>query len=144
MFRAAARGTDCEVLFAPLDVFLFTEKDDDVNDADTVVQPDLVVACDESRLVNRGHLGAPSVVMEVLSTHTMRKDLTVKRDIYGRAWVREYWIVDPGNQSTMIYRLGQDGSYPEDPEIVVAPGSAASYVLPEAVVTLPIGPGRRN
>lgn len=136
-FRHAARGTGCEVLFAPVDVFLFTEDEADVNDADTVVQPDLVVVCDRARLVDRGHLGGPSVVVEVLSTYTMRKDLTVKREIYERAGVREYWIVDPGNQSVMIYRLKADGRYPEDPEVVTAPGTAVSCILPEAAVTVP-------
>ena len=137
-FRTAARGTGCEVFFAPLDVFLFTHDDADTEDADTVVQPDLLIVCDESRITTRGHLGGPAIVVEVLSASTMRKDITVKLDVYERAGVREYWIVDAGNQSLTIYRLGEDNRYPEDPELVLSPGSATSLVVPKLQITLPL------
>ena len=136
-FRTAARGTGCEVFFAPLDVFLFTEEDEATDDADTVVQPDLLVICDGSKITDRGHLGGPAIVLEVLSATTMRKDITVKRDVYERASVNEYWIVDAGNQSITIYRLGDDDRYPEDPELVLPPGTATSRVLQGLRVTLP-------
>ena len=136
VFREAARRAGCEALFAPVDVLLFTRKESDIPTADTVVQPDLFVACDTSRLAERGYLGAPDIVVEVLSPYTMRKDLTVKLELYERAGVREYWIADPGNGAIMIYRLGEDGRFPVDPEIVTKEGTAYSSVLPGVEVTL--------
>lgn len=137
VFRTAARGSGCETLFAPLDVFLFAHGEADTDDADTVVQPDLIVVCDDSRVARRGYLGAPAIVIEILSPYTLTKDITVKRDLYERAGVAEYWLVDPGNQSVMIYNAGDDGSFPEEPRIVAEPDTARSWVLPTAVVTLP-------
>lgn len=136
-FRGAAKGTGCEVLFAPVDVFLFTRDEQDLREADTVVQPDLLVVCDRSRVVVRGVLGPPDLLVEVLSPYTLRKDLTVKRGVYERAGVREYWMVDTGHQTVMIHRLGDSGRYPEDPELVEAPGVATSRVLPALRVQLP-------
>ncbi len=138
-FAGAAEGTACEVFFAPVDVFPFLEQENEIDEADTVVQPDLIVACDEARVVRRGHLGPPSIVVEVLSAYTMKKDITVKLDVYERARVREYWVVHPGDQSIMIYRLGIDGTYPEDPQIVQAPDAARSNVLEGLEVKLPVG-----
>ncbi|MFW5789593.1 MAG: Uma2 family endonuclease [Spirochaetota bacterium] len=136
-FRKATRGTGCEALLAPLDVFLFADDETDTDDADTVVQPDLIVICDDSRVTRRGYTGAPAIVIEILSPYTLTKDITVKRDLYERSGVAEYWIVDPGNQSVMIYNAGDDGGFPEEPRIVSEPDPARSRVLPTAVVTLP-------
>lgn len=138
-FLRAAHGTPCEVLFAPLDVFPFTDDEAGIDDADTVVQPDLIVACDPTRLVRRGHLGPPALVVEVLSTWTLRKDLTDKLRVYERAGVAEYWIVNPGDQSIMIYRIQSDGSYPVEPAIVQEPSVARSTVLDALEVRLPLG-----
>ena len=136
-FRTAAMNDGCEVLFAPVDVFLLARSETSIDDADTIVQPDLLVVCDETKVVPRGCLGAPDVAVEVLSTYTMRKDITVKRDLYERAGVGEYWIVDPGNQAIMIFRLDKSGRYPEDPIVIQSPGSATSAVLQDLCVTLP-------
>lgn len=137
VFRAAAKQTGCEVFFAPLDVFLFTHEEEDTDDAETVVQPDLIVVCDDSRVDRRGYLGAPAIVIEILSPYTLTKDITVKRDLYERAGVAEYWVVDAGNQSVMIYAADEDHRYPSEPWIVANAGVARSAVLPDAAVELP-------
>lgn len=101
----------CQVYFAPFDVRLpdFSEEDD--NDVSTVVQPDLVVVCDEKKLDDRGCRGAPDLVVEILSPSTSRKDIGVKFDLYERNGVREYWIIHPTEESLMIFTLGADGKY---------------------------------
>ena len=128
-FHAATDHGPCETFFAPFDVFLFASTDQEADHADTVVQPDLSVICDERKLVNRGCNGAPDIVLEVLSTYTMRKDITVKLELYQRAGVREYWVVDAGNKSIMLYRLGDDAKYPEDAEIYQHSGRVVSAVV---------------
>ncbi len=105
------RDKPCQIYSAPFDVRLpdFDEQDDD--EVPTVVQPDLVVVCDEKKLDDRGCRGAPDLVVEILSSSTSRKDLTVKFDLYERAGVREYWIIHPSEESLMIFTLGRDGTY---------------------------------
>ena len=105
------KGKSCKVYHAPFDVRLpdFGEQHDD--DVPTVVQPDLVVVCDEKKLDDRGCRGAPDMVVEILSPSTSRKDITVKFDLYERHGVREYWVIHPGEDSLMIFTLGEDGRY---------------------------------
>lgn len=116
------RDYPCEAFVAPFDVRLpeAGESDDLV---DTVVQPDVSIICDKGKLDERGCKGAPDFVAEVLSPHTARKDLTVKRDLYESAGVKEYWIVDPANRYVMIHRLGEEGRYGR-PEILEPEGEA--------------------
>ncbi|HCE68293.1 MAG: hypothetical protein A2X82_18725 [Geobacteraceae bacterium GWC2_55_20] len=105
------RDKPCQVYFAPFDVRLpdFSEQDD--NDVPTVVQPDLVVVCDEKKLDDRGCRGAPDLVLEILSPSTSRKDIGVKFSLYERHGVREYWIIHPAEESLMVFTIGEDGKY---------------------------------
>jgi len=79
----------------------------------TVVQPDLVVFCDRSKLTDRGARGAPDIAVEILSPSTQKKDLNEKFNLYQRHGVREYWVVDPGNRSIQVWQLGPEGRYGE-------------------------------
>jgi Uma2 family endonuclease len=103
------RDKPCEVYSAPFDVRLprADEADDEVDD---VVQPDISVICDATKLDNAGCRGAPDWIIEVLSPRTAVKDQTVKRDLYERNGVREYWLVHPTDRVLTIYRL-VDGAY---------------------------------
>jgi Uma2 family endonuclease len=71
----------------------------------TVVQPDVSVFCDESKLDERGAIGAPDLVVEVLSPATSVKDQREKLKLYERSAVQEYWIIDPVNRLMWVYRL---------------------------------------
>lgn len=104
-------GKSCQLYFAPFDVRLpdFGEQADD--DVPTVVQPDLVVVCDEKKLDDRGCRGAPDLVVEILSPSTSRKDIGIKFQLYERHGVREYWIIHPSEESLMVFTLGADGKY---------------------------------
>jgi Uma2 family endonuclease len=64
-------------------------------EGDTVVQPDVLVVCDPAKLVDEGIRGAPDFIAEVLSESTALKDIDVKKDLYERHGVREYWVVRP-------------------------------------------------
>ena len=84
----------CEVYMAPFDVRLFPK--DDESDA-VVVQPDVLVVCDEGKLSDgRTCKGAPDFVVEVASKGSKGKDFAVKKALYEKAGVREYWVVDVG------------------------------------------------
>jgi Uma2 family endonuclease len=104
-------GKPCQVYFAPFDVRLPDLSDQDDSNVLTVVQPDLVVICDEKKLDDRGCRGAPDLVVEILSPSTSRKDIGVKFSLYERHGVREYWIIHPAEESLMVFTIGADGKY---------------------------------
>lgn len=96
-------GKPCKVYSAPFGVRLFEQQGDTPDDVDTVVEPDITVVCDSTKLDHYGCKGAPDMVVEILSPSTARRDRLVKFELYRRAGVREYWIVDPQNQSVEVY-----------------------------------------
>ncbi|MCC6473401.1 MAG: Uma2 family endonuclease [Burkholderiales bacterium] len=100
----ALEGTPCRVFVAPLDVRLADPQAGD-DAVDTVVQPDLLVVCDASKIDERGVRGAPDWIAEVLSPATASHDQIIKLSAYERAGVREYWLVHPGDRIVTVYRL---------------------------------------
>jgi Uma2 family endonuclease len=97
-------GKGCEVYAAPFDVRL-TEKGTSDRMIDTVVQPDISVICDKNKLDDRGCIGAPDCIIEILSPSTSYKDETTKLKIYEKSGVREYWIVNTELATIMLYSL---------------------------------------
>ena len=93
-------GKPCKVLLSPLDVRL-----DAAGKDDTVVQPDLVVVCDKSKLDKHGLAGAPDMAVEILSPSTIKRDMVIKLRKYQQSEVLEYWIVDPLNKTVSAYDL---------------------------------------
>lgn len=100
----------CKVYAAPFAVRLFEGAGEDPADVDTMVEPDLSVVCDNGKLDDRGCVGAPDMVIEILSPSTQRHDRLTKYNLYQRAGVREYWIVDPESKSIQTFTL-EDGRY---------------------------------
>ena len=78
-----------------------------------VLQPDIVVVCDQNKLDDRGCLGAPDLVIEILSPATAARDLKIKREQYEKYGVKEYWIVHPVDKFCMVYTLNEDLFYPK-------------------------------
>jgi len=101
---------DCKVFNAPFDVIL-PENDEKDEDIQTVVQPDILVICDKSKLDKRGYRGAPALVVEILSQSTTKKDLNEKYNLYERSGVKEYWVVFPLDQVLDVYLLDENGKY---------------------------------
>ena len=90
-----------EVFTAPFDVLL--------SRIDIVV-PDLVfIANTHSSIITSKNLqGAPNLVIEILSPSTRAREDSLKRDLYDRAGVEEYWLVDPDEDTIVVYRRGSD------------------------------------
>lgn len=102
--RAALEGKPCRAYVAPFDVRLPAGDEPD-EQIDTVVQPDVLVVCDRSRIDRRGLRGPPDWVIEVLSPATAGHDQTLKLAAYERARVPEVWLVHPTDRVLAIYRL---------------------------------------
>lgn len=102
-------GKECRVYPAPFDVRLFEKEGDNPDDIDTVVEPDITVVCDRSKIDSHGCKGAPDLIVEILSTSSLRTDRLVKLRLYQRAGVREYWIVDPENRTVQVLLTDHKG-----------------------------------
>lgn len=106
---AYLEGKQCQVFTAPFGVRLFEKEGDRPEDVDTVVEPDISVICDPSKIDERGCKGAPDLVIEILSPSTRRYDRVVKLGLYRQAGVREYWIVNPADKSVSVMLRDENG-----------------------------------
>lgn len=99
----------CKVFTAPFDVRIPKQSIED-KEIYTVVQPDLCVICDISKIDEKGCLGAPDLVVEILSPGNSKKEMKNKFELYQEAGVEEYWIIDPDRENISIFIL-QDKKY---------------------------------
>ena len=100
-------GKRCKVYPAPFGVRLFEVEGDTPDDVDTMVEPDISVVCDMSKLDDHGCKGAPDLVIEIMSPSSRRHDRLVKLNLYQRAGVREYWIVSPEEKAVQVFTLNE-------------------------------------
>jgi Uma2 family endonuclease len=130
-------GKKCQLFSAPFDVRLpLSSKQNTDKQITTVVQPDLCVVCDPSKIDERGCLGAPDWVIEILSVHSSAKDLSVKFDVYEESGVKEYWVVHPQEQTVLVYILDESGKYKGDRRPYVATDLISSSTLPGLIINL--------
>lgn len=131
--RLFLKDKPCVTVTSPVDVRLkgkpFRNKklrDDEIT---TVVQPDIIVVCDEEKLKdNRSVDGAPELVVEVLSPGNTKTETQYKFDLYEENGVLEYWVVYPEYKQIHVYLLNENDSYGK-PFIYEAGGKITSKVL---------------
>jgi Uma2 family endonuclease len=90
------KGGDCKVYASPFAVFI---NEDDIN----YVEPDISVICDKNKLNDKGCMGTPDWIIEIVSNDSQRMDYMIKLFKYHDSGVREYWIVDPRDKSILVY-----------------------------------------
>jgi Uma2 family endonuclease len=96
---------DCQVFAAPFDVRLSRFDVQSDREIFTVVQPDICVICDEKKVDEKGCLGAPDWIIEILSPGNTRKEMNDKFDVYEESGVNEYWLVEPNDEVVFVYVL---------------------------------------
>jgi Uma2 family endonuclease len=126
------KGKPCQVFAAPFDVRLTRVKNE--KEITSVVQPDLCVICDPTKIDEQGCLGAPEMIIEILSPSTTRKDVHDKFELYQEAGVLEYWIVSPNDKIVDVFLLENDtyqfkGKYTLSDKVAV-------YTLPGLTIDL--------
>ena len=105
--------TPCKVYSAPFDVRLTrTKKNREVID---VVQPDLCVVCDVTKLDDKGCSGPPELIIEILSPSNTKKEKQDKFELYRQSGVLEYWVADPQYKTIEVYTLNEKGEYVAHP-----------------------------
>jgi Uma2 family endonuclease len=127
------RGHKCQVRSAPYDVRLSRRS---VNDEDiiTVLQPDICVICDESKIDRKGCIGAPDIVVEILSPGNNITELKNKFSIYEEAGVKEYWVVSPQDNTFIVNMLVNNKYVPS--KIMVAGDTITTPILPGFLLDL--------
>jgi len=105
------RKGKCRIYHAPFAVRLPIEGSKDDDKVFNVLLPDICVICDLSKIEKNGCIGAPDLVVEVLSPSTAKNDWNKKFKLYEKAGVREYWIVDPNIKTVHVFLLQEDGSF---------------------------------
>jgi len=127
----------CQVFVAPFDVKLYDSRKSKLSDLEvfSVVQPDLCVICDKSKLTEQGCDGAPDWIIEVLSPGNSKKEVRLKYDLYQENGVSEYWLVYPYEQIVQQFVLDDSGKYQLH---ALYPGNetATPYLFPELQIDL--------
>lgn len=124
-FRSYLREKTCKVYPAPFGVRLPAGNEKSDLEIATVVEPDIAVICDSSKLDEHGCKGAPDLIIEIVSPTSVKNDMLKKFNLYERAGVKEYWIVEPNGKIVTVFSLGDNEKYgrqevyEEDDEIQV-------------------------
>lgn len=124
----------CSAFVAPFDVRLIKEKKED-KDILTVVQPDICVICDEKKIDERGCIGSPDWIIEILSPATAKKDYNEKFNLYQENGVKEYWIVNPDANVIDNYILDEYGIYQQQ-ELFAQSQIVHPHLFPELEIDL--------
>lgn len=111
-FYTLLKKKRCRVFFAPFDIRLPLNDRKNDNEIITVVQPDISIICDDSKIDDRGCCGAPDIVVEILSPGDSYKEVKLKFELYEEAGVKEYWIVNPAEENLVVFVLNDQRKYP--------------------------------
>ncbi|BAU56224.1 Uma2 family endonuclease [Mucilaginibacter gotjawali] len=124
------KNKPCKVYLAPFDVRLVRNETTDQK-IKTVVQPDICVVCDLNKLTDqRGCLGAPDLVVEILSPGNNAKEIKIKYDLYEEFAVKEYWVIYPDEQSLLKYVLNKDGKFVAEGRALTVGDKITTSILP--------------
>ena len=104
--REKLQTSGCMTIVAPFDVYPLYDQGDEY----TLVQPDIFTACDRSKLQDKRYNGAPKFIIEILSTNRWSHDMVTKLNLYKRAGVVGYWMIDPNEQIISVLDM-VDGKY---------------------------------
>jgi Uma2 family endonuclease len=126
-------GQKCKVYSAPFDVRLpvKSRKNEDIF---TVVQPDICVICDPTKLDDAGCIGAPDLIIEILSKGNNKKELQNKYEVYEESGVKEYWVIEPESQTMLVYTL-VNGKY-QPSKLLTLGDEIITPILPGFVLNL--------
>lgn len=128
----------CQLFAAPFDVRLYDRRKSVVANQDiyTVVQPDLCVICDSEKLDQRGCLGAPDWIIEILSQGNSKTEMQTKFELYRESGVQEYWIVYPFEQAVHQFVLDEAGDQYRLLNMFSGEDEATPHLFPDCGIDL--------
>ena len=128
----------CEAFASPIDVRLFDKKKSVKANKDvfTVVQPDLCIICDKTKIKdNLSCFGAPDLMVEILSPGNSKREMKIKKELYAETGVREYWVVDPDHQTVTRFSFDEAGITTSN-EIFFNDDVMPSLIFPDFILKL--------
>jgi len=133
------KNTSCKLYAAPFDVRLAPSKPKAIaSQVLRVVQPDICVIFDPEKLDELGCIGAPDLIIEILSPGNSTKELKDKFDVYEENGVKEYWLVDPTEKAIFIFVLNKEckfvGLKPVTEDQVLKSGVLSGFAIPAAEI----------
>jgi len=128
------KGKPCKVYFAPFDVRLVRKSKQD-KEITTVVQPDICVICDHNKIDEKGCLGTPDIVVEILSPGNNKKELQNKYEVYEEAGVKEYWIINPYGKTFFKYVLDENEKF-QPTKLLTLGDVVTSLIMPGFALNL--------
>lgn len=124
-FHQYLSDKSCKVYPAPFCVRLVKDDEAKNEDIKKVVEPDITIVCDKSKIDERGCSGTPDLIIEIISPSSIKMDKFIKFNRYEEAGVKEYWIVEPVGKLVSVFVLrdqkyGRPEIYTEDDKIRVS------------------------
>ncbi len=138
LFYNYLKGKDCRAFAAPFDVRLYNQKASQRQNQEifTVVQPDLCIICDTTKLDENGCLGAPDLIVEILSKGNSSKEMRIKYDLYEEAGVQEYWVIDPEREHLQQFVRNEEGLFYLK-KTHIQDDTFYAHILPDFAVPMP-------
>jgi Uma2 family endonuclease len=128
------KNKPCKIYVAPFDVRLPVGSKEDTS-IYTVLQPDICIICDPTKLDDRGCIGAPDIIIEILSPGNNKKELRNKYEVYQEAGVKEYWIIHPSERTFLKYTLDHEGLF-QPSKLLIGGDKLISAILPDFILDL--------
>lgn len=128
----------CQMFSAPFDVRLYDRKKSLLanKEINTVVQPDICVICDETKLDEQGCNGAPDWIIEILSKGNSKKEVKTKHALYAESGVKEYWLVFPYEEVIQQYVLNDESGQYQLMNNYAGDDIATAYLFPDLAIDL--------
>ncbi len=128
IFNVFLKGKSCKAFIAPYDI-IFAENGESELESRNVVQPDISVICDKNKIKENGCVGAPDLIVEILSPATASKDIKLKFELYEQHGVKEYWIIHPTEKYLMVFKLDPHTKKYGRPDIYLQKAKVKSVVI---------------
>jgi Uma2 family endonuclease len=138
IFYNLFENSPCQVFIAPYEVRLLdsTKQVNQSKNIYTVIQPDLCIVCDASKIDSQGCIGAPDLMVEILSPGNSKKEMSFKKQLYEDNGIPEYWIFDPDREVVIRFNLDKASNQYGRPLIFMDNEILESEVFPDLKIDL--------
>ena len=128
-------GKNCNIYPAPFCVRLPLGYEKSEKEVKNVVEPDISIVCDKSKIDDKGYNGAPDMIIEIISPSSIKKDRFVKFNLYEKAGVKEYWIVEPDQKLVSVFLLQKNERFSR-PEMYTEEDGINISIFPDLIIDL--------
>jgi len=133
-FGECLRNKPCRIFSSPFDLRI-PELNEEDEETTFVCQPDLIVICDKAGLKGTGYYGTPTLIIEISSPSTARKDKLLKFNKFEKAGVKEYWIIEPDGKFVSVFTLQNNKRYGR-PDVYSDEEKISVSALPDLIIDL--------